>query len=467
MKKFLGIALIVLALLISSAAESRAASASDDITFKGGGALRLRHEYWHNWKDYNNQAATKDNRNFFRIKTSVWGQANLGDDLMGYLKLTNEFRAHAYYGGTSGSNPDKTNDKKGYHFMIDEVLVDNLFIDVKGAFDLPVDLRVGRQDFLGMYGEGFLIMDGTPGDGSRTFFFNAAKASWKVDEYNTVDFIGIINPKDDDFLPVLNRNEYTPYNKPGADKVPTFLNTTDETGFVTYWKTKAFKNLAWELYYINKKEDNENGSGYQERKTKLDTLGSYAKYKMDPFTLRGQFAWQRGKYGIDDRKGMAGYGWVDHDWKDAKWAPQLSVGYVYLSGDKKGTPTMEGWNPLFSRFPLWSELYLLSMASETGIVGYWTNLSMPGLQLKFKPSEKMKMMLAYYYLRADELPSLTPTSVFSATSKDRGHLPQFRVDYAFSKDVTGYFLVEYLKPGKFYTERDSGLFTRTEIQFKF
>lgn len=31
-----------------------------------------------------------------------------------------------------------------------------------------------------MYGEGFLILifDGTPGDGSRTFFFNAIRARW-------------------------------------------------------------------------------------------------------------------------------------------------------------------------------------------------------------------------------------------------------------------------------------------------
>ena len=463
MRKFLGITLIILALLITFSAESQATTNSDDITFKSGGALRLRHEFWKNWADYNSQ--NKDNRNFFRVKTSLWGQANFGDDLMGYLKLTNEFKAYSYFGGAASGNPDKFPDKKGYHFMIDEVIVDNLYLDVKGAFDLPVDLRVGRQDFLGMYGEGFLIMDGTPGDGSRTFFFNAAKASWKVDEYNTVDFIGIINPKDDDFLPVLNRDEYQPYNKQTADKVPYMLNTTDETGFVAYWKTKAFKNLAWELYYMNKKEDDENGAGYQARKTKLDTIGSFAKYKLDPFTLRGQFAWQRGKYGIDDRKGMGGYGWIDHDFKDAKWAPQLSAGYVYLSGDKQSTATMEGWDPLFSRFPLWSELYLLSMARETSIVGYWTNLSMPGVQLKFKPTEKMKLMLAYYYLRANELPAAG--TYISGTSKNRGQLPQFRVDYAFSKDITGYFLVEYLKPGKFYVERDSGLFTRTEIQFKF
>ena len=52
-----------------------------------------------------------------------------------------------------------------------------------------------------LYGEGFLLSDGTPQDGSRTFYFNAARAKWKVDERNTVDFTYITNQFQDRYLP--------------------------------------------------------------------------------------------------------------------------------------------------------------------------------------------------------------------------------------------------------------------------
>ena len=67
-------------------------------------------------------------------------------------------------------------------------------------------LRIGRQDFLGpdMYGEGFLLMDGSPADGSRTFYFNAAKLRWKINEKNSLDFVYIDDPRTDVFLPSIH-----------------------------------------------------------------------------------------------------------------------------------------------------------------------------------------------------------------------------------------------------------------------
>jgi hypothetical protein len=141
---------------------------------KYGGAERMRYEYWGNWLDMDN--CQLDTRSFFRFKTSLWGQMDVDQDFTLYAKLTNEFKAYTYFGGATSSAPDKTADKKGYRFDINEVVFDNLYADMKGFMGLPVDLRLGRQDFLGTYGEGFLIMDGTPQDGSRTFYFNAAKA---------------------------------------------------------------------------------------------------------------------------------------------------------------------------------------------------------------------------------------------------------------------------------------------------
>jgi hypothetical protein len=55
-----------------------------------------------------------------------------------------------------------------------------------------------------MYGEGFLIFDGTPGDGSRTFFFNAIRARWFIPKNHTLDFVFISNPKTERYFPIIH-----------------------------------------------------------------------------------------------------------------------------------------------------------------------------------------------------------------------------------------------------------------------
>jgi hypothetical protein len=459
-KVFLGVAILaVVCVLLSTPAFA-------EIKFSGGGSERLRHEFWRNWKDV--QDSSLDNRNFFRLKTSLWGQADYEKDLSFYGKLTNEFRAHTYFGGASGSYPDKASDKKGYRFDINEVVVDNLYLDVKNVLDAPVDLRLGRQDFLGPtgYGEGFLIADGTPSDGSRTFYFNAAKASWRMDEQNTLDFIYINNPRDEEFLPVINRTKFVKFGTT-QDKVPQSLNTTDELGGILYWKNKAIKDLALEGYYIYKKEAEEGGAGYQSQKGEINTIGSFAKYAMSPWTLRGQLAYQFGKYGSNDREAIGGYGFIDRDFQDVTWKPQASLGYVYLSGDNRKTAKNEAWDPLFSRYPWYSEVYSMTYSAETSILCYWTNTQMIRTSLVVKPTEKIKLSFWYNYLRANAQVAATSTNGLSGTKKERGHLPQARLDYAVSKNISTYFLAEYFIPEKFYVGKDPALFLRTEVQIKF
>ena len=435
-----------------------------DTQFKYGGAERMRYEYWKNWKDMDN--CQLDTRNFFRFKTSLWGQMDVDKDFSLYAKLTNEFKAYTYFGGATGSVPDKSADKKGYRFDINEVVFDNLYADMKGFMDLPVDLRLGRQDFLGTYGEGFLIMDGTPQDGSRTFYFNAAKATWHMDDKRDLDFIYINDPRDEEFLPVINRLMVP--NGATKDKAPQLLNTTDEQAGVLYFKDKSIKDLALETYYIFKKEAQEGGIGYQSQKGEINTIGAFTKYNFSPYTLRTQGAFQFGDYGTNDRDAFGGYAFLDKDFKDAKFSPKLSAGAIYLSGDNQSTTKNEGWDPLFSRYPWISELYVNSMAGETGIPGYWTNMQAYRVELVLNTTKKTKLTLDYNYLRANAqvAPGYLPT-IFSGTGKDRGHLPQIRLDYKINDNVTTYFLGEYLKPGNFYVDNDPAIFLRTEVQIKF
>ncbi len=435
---FIGVTLLVVSLL--------PVSAFAKIEYKGGVYERARYEYWGNVFDMDK--ALKDSRGFFRFKTSVWGQMDLCKDISFYGKLTNENKAYTYfYQSTSG--------KKGFHYDINEVVFDNLYVDLKDFLKMPVDLRLGRQDFLGTYGEGFLIMDGTPQDGSRTFYFNAVKASWKANAKNTVDFLYIKDNKTDDNLPIINRLD--------GEQV---LNYTDEWAYALYHKSDSVKNLHWENYYIYKFEEGDQQRKMTQRTTKLNTVGSFARYALAPgWTTRAQLAGQFGKYGSDDRQGLGGYAYLDRDFKDAKYSPSASIGFLYLSGDDPNTDKNEAWDPLFSRYPWISELYVLSWNSDTEM-GYWSNLSAWRLQFVVKPTAKTKLSLWYNYLRANTKP--TATSLISGSGKTRGHLPQVRFDYAVNKNIKTYVLAEYLFPGNFYTDKEDGaMFFRYELELKF
>lgn len=101
--------------------------ASAEAKFSWGPYWRLRYEYWKNWKDMDN--SQRDNRNYFLLKTSLWGKVDFNVDTSLFAKFSNEFKAYTYFGGTTSLIPDKTDSKKGYHFDINEVIFDNLYLD--------------------------------------------------------------------------------------------------------------------------------------------------------------------------------------------------------------------------------------------------------------------------------------------------------------------------------------------------
>ncbi len=430
----IGVAVLIFGVVLTADASTQ---------WKLGGDVRLRHEYWKNFFDMNNEQ--KDNRNFFRMRYRLWANAQFQDDVSLYARLTSEIKSYTYLYQASG--------KKRPSFDSDEVVMDNVYLDLKEVLGSSVDVRLGRQDFLGMYGEGFLIMDGTPLDGSRTTYFNAIKASWTADDANVVDVIYIDSPRTDDFFPIVS-----------ANSPEQALNLTDETGFVAYWKNTAVERWSLEPYYIFKTEDDVGGVRLQSENSKIHTVGLFSKYDYNQWTVRSQAAFQTGNYGDHDRQAFGGYALVDRTF-DHKYRPKWTGGVIYLSGDDPSTQTNEGWDPLFSRWPWMSELVVVNYNGESGM-GYWTNLMMYHTQLQMSLNEKTMLTLGYNFLQSVETPGSTSFSLGSG--KNRGHLPQARLGYRFSDHVSGYVLAEYLIPGNFYSDAaDEALFLRTELSIKF
>jgi hypothetical protein len=266
-------------------------------------------------------------------------------------------------------------------------------------------------------------------------------------------------------LPVVNRTMLIRAATPTLDKAPQSLNTTDEQGIVLDWKNRSIDKLLFEGYYIFKKEAEEGGAGYQSEQSDIYAPGAFVKYDFGPYTARGQWAGEFGNYGLVDRQAGGGYVFLDRAFKGATWSPKASAGFIYLSGNDPTTDRNEGWDPLFSRYPWFSELYNLSMASETGIAAYWTNLAVWRMGVDLNFNEKTKLSLNYNFMRAAE--EVAMTTILSGDGLERGHLLQGKIDYKFNKNTTGYILCDYLIPGDFYLDQDGAVFVRTEVQVKF
>jgi len=74
--------------------------------------------------------------------------------------------------------------QNGRDYNPGEVFFDYLHLQWNSAFGLPLTLTVGRQDL--MLGEGLVVWDGGPLDGSRSAYFNAVRGDWALRSANAV-----------------------------------------------------------------------------------------------------------------------------------------------------------------------------------------------------------------------------------------------------------------------------------------
>jgi hypothetical protein len=475
MRKGLAVALMVLLVCILFVSTVCA-----ETTYTYGASERIRQEIWDNLLDLKTLKPTNTNydRNFFRFKTSLWGNADITKDTGIFLKFTSE----VYYNLGPYSQPSGLQTKPTKFVRLDENegIIDNLYLKTNNVFGLPVDLKIGRQDFLGpdMYGEGFLLSDGNPNDGSRSFYFNAARAKWRINENHNVDFVYIADQFEDKFLPTWHTavpNGGTYYNN------KKILNASDEQAFMVYGRDKINDNLNLEPYYIFKKEK-KHPIGPATPNLDLNTLGSRAVYKDGPWQAGGEFAYQFGKYDGEksaggyagqDRKGYGGYIFGSRKFADMPLKPELELRYVYLSGDDPNTSKNENFDPLFSRQPYWNELLIYVQIYEFikdayAIPGYWSNSQLYMAKVKMDLTPDTKLNLSYQYWMANEhaQPLANQSKMFS-DGLVRGHLPTLFVTHKFSKNIDAFFQYEYFIPKGFYADSaKNGQFLRWQLQFK-
>lgn len=428
--------------------------------FRWGVDERIREEYFDNLPLKNDAVTRGGDNNYFRFRTRVWSEYDPIQSVTLRLRVVNEFR--------EWDRPEKspTVQRSSYNFP-DEAVFDALSVEIRNLFNDKLDLKIGRQDLI--YGTGKVILEGTPKDGSRTIYFNAAKATWKGVKDTTIDLVGIYNPSLDDLAINDADRDLTGFTSNNDDM--------DESGVVLYLKNKSAPTFPYEVYGIYKRESDWNsisGSGANAVTTNIDALdlGTVGCRLLPEFTerLTGniELAYQRGERGDQDVSGYMVDAFLTYAvpvMEELK--PSVDFGLYYLSGDDPDTSDDEGWNPLWARYPQYSELYVYSFDADGA--GRWSNVSMPHAGVSLSPLKWLRTsaMVGYMFAPEEDGPG---------GGDERGLLAVLKNEFTFGENLlmhkdklTGHLWLEVLEPGNYYDtqESDTAVFARWEIAYAF
>jgi len=374
---------------------------------------RFRFETWDN--AVNLDEAANDAFAYTRNRTTLGLGWNAAKNLEVLGKVTNEFRVYLA--------------PKDRAFSWNEVFFDNLYVKWRIPGRLPFVITAGRQDI--NFGEGFVVADGTPGDGSRSYYFNALRLDAELARGHTLTAFAHATKPTDRFLPVI-------------DPKPQALAEQTEKALALYY-AGTFGRTKLDAYAIRKTTD---ANPSWPIPTRTDTLGVRAVALLSkPLTFTAEAALQTGRYGD---AGRSAYGAIAHfDCDLAGTLPLLKglvLGGVLLSGDDPATARMEGWDPIFSRWPKWSESYIYTFTRESR-QSYWSNLSSVYASLVLDFGPRSDGFIAVQPMGAEKV---VPGPFPGGTGRGRGTLIKGRLNYKISKFLTGRFIWEHFDPGSFY-----------------
>jgi hypothetical protein len=370
---------------------------------------------------------------YMRQRTSLMAQLYPALRMEWGIKLTNEMR---YY-----FVPEKKS------FVIDEAIVDLLYARFDSLAGRPVSVTAGRQNIT--MGEGFVIMDGGPLDGSRSAYFNAFRIDWTPATGHTLTGAYARQTEQDWLLPIVHNQH------------KKLVDGREEAFFVYY--SGLIRKVGLQGYMIRKNIRGTSAS----TKAEINCIGvRFAVPVAKRLDLVSEIAGQFGDWGTVDQAGLGGYlyldaktGWPMH------FPKSFQVGALYLSGDDPKTSDYEGWEPMFGRFPKWSDSYIYTLVRERG-VAYWTNLESLFAKTALDVTKDVTLSLDYHHLMAPEKPGDRPFPGGDGTT--RGDLVIAKLAYTMNPHVSGHVLWETYTPGDFYFDgADSYGWMRMELFLKF
>ncbi len=396
---------------------------------------RVRNEQWNNLFDY--YSGQNDERNQIRWRSRLWLKAALTPNVDFFVGLNQE------------TNQIFT-PRNAWRF--DEIIFESLYLDFRNLWVKGLSLRVGRQNI--QKGEGFVVFDGNPLDGSRSIYFNSVVLAYEFKKQR-LELIGISNPRMDRYLPRFNDRKKQ-------------LIEWDEQAVEAYYTNKERKTTQFESYYFYKKETGDSRPStnpqFQPDRHISTAGGRVVQQLKGGWSLTGEMALQWGRqHPQTDIAAWGGYGYVKRAF-DHKTQPYLLTGYWGMSGDDPSTTNrIEGWDPIFSRWPKWSELYIYSQAREQG-AGYWTNTGMWQLEAGCSPWKPVKARATYYHMDSFHPYRAGDPALFGSGTL-RGNHVQGRLDVTANEHWRGHLLIEHHSPGSFYLQKSAAWFFRWEVIF--
>jgi hypothetical protein len=425
----------------------------------GGGDVRVRNEYLNGALTLSDVAPLHE-QDLFRVRGRLWSAATITPDLTLNLRLAAEPRIWEDSAFAKQHPGAGTEERYG--------ILDNCNLKWAHAFDLPLTITAGRQDV--QFGDPlnwWLVGDGTPSDGSWSFFLDSIRATLDAPGIKTKFDVVCIDQhaRPDTWLPVL-----------GAEGAYS-LTEQNERGVILYASNKSLPDTQADAYFIYKKDDavfaySDNGNIY--------TLGGKLSGAPAPhWSYSAEGAWQWGWKQDSSvrtpvnlgaaRRDIQSYGWnakLSYLCKDAM-DNQVSLVGEFLSGDDPGTTGKdEMFDVLWGRWPRFSELYIYSYPMETaGKVAQLNNLLRLGTSWSFVPAKGTTVSLTYNaWFAPESVPTRAMNSaLFSRSGHFRGNFGQLWVKHQFSNHVSGQVWAEVLREGNYYARRDLLSYVRAEM----
>jgi hypothetical protein len=410
--------------------------------------LRNRWEYLDNTSTLNKEAPNHET-SYFRFRGRWWAQVNPIKDFEFNIKLTWEGRCWTENEPIQGWDQNR-----------DQVLFDQLNVKYKNAFGLPMTITAGRQDI--HFGDDWLVGDGTPLDGSRTFYVDGIRIGYDLKEIKTTADVMYFetDAKWDDWFPRIA-------NK----KTPPLSTEQDEQGVVVYVTNKSLARTQIDGYFIYKRDRYQTipqkGSGAVTKSgddADIYTFGNrIAGDITDNWKYRTDIAGQFGHISGQSICALGSNDQISYNFND-KYKNQLFWDYEFESGDDPGTKgTNEHFDILWGRWPRWTEGYGFTYGLENRI---WdqgnTHRVGPGWQAN--PTDKLELYLRYNMLFADEN-TYSYKPGFSKNGCFRGQQIFMSAKYTFNKHLAARVLPEFFFPGDYYTDlrNDPLVFLRLEL----
>lgn len=352
---------------------------------KLGGQIRTRAEYangFYNVPDLTLPGASSAVRgaaesvddNYVLNQTRLWADADVNEHLRVFIQIQDS-RAFGVEGTTVGFATDGPNNRLDIH---------QGYFDVRKLFDLPLTVRVGRQEII--WGDHRVIGNFVWSNQGRVF--DGGRFMWDTDAIHAEAFAVTVD--EDGFLPV-----------DGSD------NSDESIYAAMIGFKKLIPSALLELMYIQKNDQDETSGT-------LVATGNTAAFghpviihdfgvridgklpNLDAVDYTLEAHGQVGDYGEMNQKAWAFAGRAGYTFKEVAWQPRIGFEYAFASGDDD--PDDNDHKTFDNLYPTnhWQGNYgFIDLLS-------WQNVHDFRGNIKVSPTSRLTVQVDYHYFLLDE-----------------------------------------------------------------